>query len=729
MIRRLLHLSCYLLAGSVEEKEEMRMNNNQIMISAAMLEAVWQSRKKDMIDLITPFIMYATATLTSPSEIINLQKVQNYVQQNYAYTNMPESIIKKVFARNPYSSIKRRNHNYYLASPIDQQISQMDARRKECEQYLRILGEKLSVFLNAHCKKSGNFTDSRAIDCLHTFFSRYGLQVGTDDLASVSISPKDYEIDYYIARFIFECKDANSEEYSYLNDLIKGYFLRLALYIQPENGDIKSANYSNTTFFYDTPFLIDLLGYSSNEKEYNATLLHNMLQLQNGKFCYFPHVKQEIIDILYAYKCSLNAETSSNSYRTLDGLNARRYNPDDVDREIKLLPSILESRFGIIEHDIPAYDTKEDGSVDEQKMLGEAEIKQFIRENTRHYTDANLENDVKSALAIHRLRGDYVSDKIETCRFIFVTNNYDFTRAFNIYYKENVSKKTFQLIISDSDLSALTWIKCGEINNLPESELLKNAYCALQPIPEIMKKVDEVFQKLKGSGHLTSEQIVTLRADRAFQNVIWSSSFGEADSITEISVQEAKKKYEEQLMINETARHQAELNEKEKKYQAELNQLTEEMEKISQKHNQEMSNITCELHKQKEAEEQQRKMQAEKNRKLADLYAKQAREKWILPRERLLSVVMFVFSFSGVLGAVFSFAVRSNLLVTIMLVILTIITAISAIDTVTARKYFLMQWLEKKANQYETKEREDKLREYNSLTLSENRELNSFLDG
>lgn len=71
------------------------MNNNQTMISAAMLEAVWQSRKKDMIDLITPFVMYATATLTSPGEKIDTQKVQKYVQENYAYTDMPEVIVKK----------------------------------------------------------------------------------------------------------------------------------------------------------------------------------------------------------------------------------------------------------------------------------------------------------------------------------------------------------------------------------------------------------------------------------------------------------------------------------------------------------------------------------------------------------------------------------------------------------------------------------------------------------
>lgn len=689
------------------------------MISAAMLEAVWQSRKKDMIDLITPFVMYATATLTSPGEKIDTQKVQKYVQENYAYTDMPEVIVKKVLARNPYSSIKRINHKFYLAFPIDSEIAQMDARRKSCERYLHILGEKLSIYLNAHCKRAGKFTENRAINSLHSFFSRYGLQVGTDNLASLNISPKDYESDYYIARFIFECKDANNEEYEYLTDLIKGYFLRLAIYIQPENSDIKSANYSNTTFFYDTPFLLDLLGYSGSERENNATLLHNMLKRQNGKFCYFPHTKQEIIDILSAYKYSLNPMSGSNSYRTLDGLNARNYNSSDVDREIKLLPSILESRFEIFEHDIPSYDMKDDGSVDEKKMLGEEDLKQYIRDNTPHYTEANLENDVKSALAIHRLRGDHISNDIETCRFIFVTNNHDFTKAFNIYYKDNINSKTFQLIISDSYLSAITWIKCGEINNLPENELLKNAYCALQPIPEIMKKVDEVLQKLKSAGQLTSEQVVVLRADRVFRNEIWLNSFGEVDNITEVSVQEAQKKYQERLIASEEVRHRAELNEKEKQHQIQVNQLNEEMKKASQKYAQEMSNITAELYEQKEVEEQRRKMQAEKNRKSADLYAKQMREKWISPRKKILSFALFALSFFAALGTLFSFTVYSNILFTIILAIATIFAVISAFDTVSIRKRFLMRLLEKRANQYETRVREKKLKEYNLLTQTE----------
>lgn len=48
--------------------------------------------------------------------------------------------------------------------------------------------------------------------------------------------------------------------------------------------------------------------------------------------------------------------------------------------------------------------------------------------------------------------------------------------------------------------------------------------------------------------------------------------------------------------------------------------------------------------------------------------------------------------------------------------------AISTIDTVSVGKRFLVQFLEKKANQYETKVRENKLKEYNSLTQSEKSE-------
>lgn len=104
-----------------------------------------------------------------------------------------------------------------------------------------------------------------------------------------------------------------------------------------------------------------------------------------------------------------------------------------------------------------------------------------------------------------------------------------------------MEKDTFQLAISVNSLSAITWVKCGEVERLSETELLKNAYCAMQPIPEIMVKLEEVLAKLKESGNMEPEQVVALRASRVFQNDLWINSFGDLNAINELSVKQAQK--------------------------------------------------------------------------------------------------------------------------------------------------------------------------------------------
>jgi hypothetical protein len=83
------------------------------------------------------------------------------------------------------------------------------------------------------------------------------------------------------------------------------------------------------------------------------------------------------------------------------------------------------------------------------------------------YTDENLESDVASVMAIHKFRQGIISNNIESSGYVFVTNNADFVQTFNKYYRENVEKETFQLAITVNALSAITWIKNGEVENLP----------------------------------------------------------------------------------------------------------------------------------------------------------------------------------------------------------------------------------------------------------------------
>lgn len=692
------------------------MENRQALISAALLETIWSTRKKDMIDLITPFILYAVAKETSPGAAINTKSVQKYVQTHYAYPDLPESIIKAALSRNPLSAIERKERAFYLTKDIDDAIGRMQQREKECSETITFIGEELSKYLTLHCRKSKSTSAEDAISKLHAFFSRYGLEVGTDALERIVLEPSKYEVDYYIARFIFECKDNSPQIYESIIDLVKGYFLRLAIYIQPNNGSIQSASFVNTCFVLDTPVLIDLLGYAGKERENNALSLYKMLKKQKATLCFLPNIKQEIINILTAYKYSLIPGNASDGSKTLEGLNIRGFDTSDVEREIWLLESKLEGLFGIVEREKPAYATKSDFTVDESQVLGEEEIKQYIKENTAHYTDENLESDVASVMAVHKLRKGVVSSSIESSSYMFVTNNTDFTQAFNKYYRENVSKETFQLAITVNSLSAITWIKCGEVDNLSETALLKNAYCAMQPIPEMLSKLEEVLSKMKESGKITAEQVVALRASRVFQNDLWQRSFGDLSVINEYSVASAQKEYEDSLLKDEQQKHERELKDLGHQHDKALDQLHNEMRKKDETHQKEMRDISAQhieyIRKRDDEDKLKHKKQHETIRRTADQEARNAREQWIKPRKKWYQVIAVFLVLCGTGGLICSFVFSESWLISSLAAIYAIISAFSVYDTIFSRKSLVNDWLLRRSYQYETKIREEKICEY-----------------
>ena len=59
------------------------MQNQSALTGTVLLEAFWSSRRKDMIDLITPFIHYAVAQTTSPNESINTRDVTDIIRKEF----------------------------------------------------------------------------------------------------------------------------------------------------------------------------------------------------------------------------------------------------------------------------------------------------------------------------------------------------------------------------------------------------------------------------------------------------------------------------------------------------------------------------------------------------------------------------------------------------------------------------------------------------------------------
>ena len=296
-------------------------------------------------------------------------------------------------------------------------------------------------------------------------------------------------------------------------------------------------------------------------------------------------------------------------------------------------------------------------------------------------------------------------------------------RLFNAYYKNHVCDTAFPPIILDSTLSAITWIKAGEVENLPENELLKNAYSAMQPNPEIMLKVEEILQKLKGSGKIGTEEIAALRVSRVFRDDIWKESFGETESVTEISVQDAKRRYEQQLIESEVSRHKNELGKIEEKHRHEVIELNSKMNAMSAEHDQKLFEMETRLRDQEEEKQRQQRERNEKIRVFADQYAKQKRKKWLSQRVIMAKIVLGIISLISIGGVILGINKHSNILVTIILFVTAFIAIVSNVQTVYSQRSWIIGFIEKQANKYETKIREQKLQEYKNFSENESTEI------
>lgn len=78
-------------------KVVLDMRNAKTLTSVAMLETLWETRRSDMLDLITPFVKFAIAHTFSLNEIINITDVASFVKKEFGYNelNVPPILMNR----------------------------------------------------------------------------------------------------------------------------------------------------------------------------------------------------------------------------------------------------------------------------------------------------------------------------------------------------------------------------------------------------------------------------------------------------------------------------------------------------------------------------------------------------------------------------------------------------------------------------------------------------------
>ena len=519
--------------------------NNNLLTSTAMLSAYWEKEKKDVLDLMMPFLKYSIGKTTKVGTVIDVSKLVVHFKQEFGYDTMPMGVFTGLLNRLCPNFLNKTKEKYTLKKSLDDEITRFERGHALFEEHRSKVVTALSEYLNQQTFLNRHYTPEATMTALINFFAANGICIIKDTVMLEALRRNEDHQQYYIAQFIIDEYNKKTEVFSYIEDMVKGFFVSTALTIQPQNTDVARSKAQDLSCFLDTRLVINALGFCLPEERTSALEVLKMLTEKGAKLFCFEHNVQEIISIMSAYKYALNNPYGSNSPHTLIAWDEQHYTVSDVERQISLLRTKI-SHLGITIREKPPVIDAESYPFNDDDFLG------CINEKI-HYTKREaLERDVQSIASIFLLRAGYRNSEIEKSKYIFITSNILLASVANAYLiKKGIcdfGEETMP-IITDIDMSSIVWLKCySSHKDFPKQKLIEQSLIALEPTPTMMTTFFEMVDRLAFEGGITADEAAILRADVYCKRELASLARGNAESINEETVYTIREKLRTQYV-------------------------------------------------------------------------------------------------------------------------------------------------------------------------------------
>lgn len=520
------------------------MKKNAI-ISLAMLYALWQTKRSDLLDLIRPFVLYAVGVTTKVGDIIDVEGICRYMESEFGYQSFQCAVVERILLRETSDAIKqesriikKENRKFILIASLSTQVENFNSKRLVCKEHSDAVTTALAGYLNHNraCRRD-NYTSSEAEVFLLSFFERQGgsIVLSADDLRQISF--KNSELDFFIGKFILEENEKRSSLMDYIVELVKGYFVTTALYLQAENLDVTHASFSNVIFYLDPRLLLALLGFKSSQENESVQEMVKSLQRNGAKLACFSYNIEEVENILEAYKQSTVSPRRYPATITLEFFDERGASYTHVDAAQKAFIQKLRN-FQVNEISFEAALINAGVKDQATGLLNDDELRNILLEMKPSYNVSTLPDDLAAINTVSRIRRGKRLPNIEKCKAVFVTSNpllVSGTKQLLINHSEDVG---FPLAITGNDLCVMAWLKDFErSNNLPKMRLLENVLAALTPSKELMDAYFDNVDYLEKQGDLSGDEAALLRMDQFAKKELMELTKGEKGNLSTAVVQ------------------------------------------------------------------------------------------------------------------------------------------------------------------------------------------------
>jgi len=501
-----------------------------IIPSLAVLKVNWDEGR-DYIENFVPFV--AECIRTAPHPEVSLPDLQHAIAKTFGF-DIPQGALQTILRRaakhgyvEPIESIYRRN---------DEALAGLNLSRSRSEVLRKY--EALLERLIGFCKR--RFEVEWSAEEADAAFLAYLEEDSSAILAAAVLSQEVPRptgnvraAHYLVGSFVGELDRSDPEGFDFLETIVKGSMLAGAL-LFPDLGQVER-RFERVEVYFDTPFLLLVLGLEGESRQAPALELVRLLYEQNANLTIFEHTLDEVRRVLSA--AAYAVRNYENLRRAVGPVTQYMIDSNYSASDVELIIARLERSLHALRIHV-----KDKPPHSESLGVNEVKLESILQEEVGYAREQALFHDLDSVTAIYRLRRGEVQLHIESCRAIFVTSNHAVARASARFFREEYEDYSGSVVptcLLDHLFTTIVWLKKPlAAPDFPRKRIIADCYAAMNPPDRLWRMYLEAIDRLRRRGDVSKEDYDLLRLSAPARGALMDLTWGDSEVFTEGTVRE-----------------------------------------------------------------------------------------------------------------------------------------------------------------------------------------------
>jgi len=493
---------------------------NRPITSLAILKVNWDERHSDHIDSFLP--LFSNLIHVKKYSIIHPDTLRADFEKGYGLS-IPYHPTIAILSRLRKRGFITRTQEGYL--PDYTKIDGGNFDIVSAEQTRKLNKLVLAIVDFGKTKYNVPLKEDDVEKALLEFFrdSELSIIYATNDEKIFPAIAVDKSTKFLIAKFIHLAKNNEPTLFDFIIDIAIGSALSAAVVYGNELGEHFGGRMKNINFYLDTGYLFSLLGMDAKENKQAFEELTQNLINDGAKIKIFEHTYDEMMAIFSSALHWMNQKSYewSKASRTLRYFITNDFSETDVEMFIARVPQILE-KFKIEKIPKPDYNKHIEYQIDEsafRKVIIDAyKDDPYFDENQKKDT---IDKDIESVYSICKLRHGKVPFTISEAGHVFITTNITLAKLSGHVQENEYCPFSIPPCVTDVFIGTLLWLqnpdKAVELN---EKKIIADAYAAIQPDQNLVKKYLAQIEILKNDNSISENDYFILRTSRVAFNLL-----------------------------------------------------------------------------------------------------------------------------------------------------------------------------------------------------------------